>query len=130
MSLAPGTKRRTSKPSRAAGRIEAMDFGAGGLQVRPCRLPLGRAEPVVNDADADTIARLGRQRLDEFAPDAIVGDDVAFEQHVALRVADRVEPRWKIFPRVDQQANRVAFGQGRPGGAREGAIETPDFARR
>ena len=107
--------------ARRSRRVVAANLDTPGAQSppEPARGLAESAHPVVDDADRDTLACPGDQRVAEVLADGVVVNDVAFEMDVSGRAGDRVEPRRIVLARVLQQANAVARHERCAGGSRE-----------
>src|SRR5690606_14247469 len=100
-------------------RIEGAHFGAGIDQRLPQEARPPRAEPVVEHINVHAAPRLDGKRIDEFATDLIVRNDVALQQDGVLGRADGLEPRRKMLGRIAQDAHGIAADELRARRARK-----------
>src|SRR5690606_21831419 len=108
---------------RAEGleRVERPDIHARLAQRPPerCRRLADPTEPVVDEADDYTVARLRDQRIGKLAAAAVLTQDVALEVDVAACGADRIQPRRIVLGRVVEHTHGVALAASDTGRAGE-----------
>ena len=90
--------REPAQRARQPRRVEDAHLHAALTQRRPQGAGTERAQPVANDADAQTGAGPRDECGGKPATDLVVVDDVALEQHVALRLLDCGQPRRDSSP--------------------------------
>jgi len=114
--------RQPAERAVEARSVEHAHVNAGGGQDRWQRADVPRAQPVVDDVDGDTGARLGGEHVGKGAPDLVVIDDVTLELDRSRGAPDRRVPRRKVFAGVEQQLYRIPVDRSGACGAREGAF--------
>jgi hypothetical protein len=75
--------------------------------------------------DLDALAGALLERVDEEAPQLVVGKDVALEEDALAGSGNGLEPRWIVLLRVAQQRHAIPQHQGGPRRAGQGLFRQP-----